>query len=407
MNKFDIIIIGAGPAGLFTCLSLNTKGKKVLLLEKNSVPGKKLLISGKGQCNITNSEDINNFHNHYGDNFRFLKNALKNYTNDDLIKFLNSNGLETVTREDGKVFPKSLKASDFVNTLVTKCKDNNVIIKYNSNVEAITYKNDNYNVILKDKKYITDYLVITTGGKSYPVTGSTGEGYKFAKMVGHSLIKPKEALTPVIINNYQFKELSGISLNDIKFSIWREGKKIKNYRGDILFTHTGLSGPGIINNSRYIMPNDEISLCLIHYENEDDFRKEFLSELSTNGKMFVTTFLKKYDLPKRLLFKILEQEAISEKLLCSNIKKKQRNAIIKSLLSLRLKVNKLGGYHLAMVTSGGIPLNEINSKTMESKKNKGLYFAGEVIDIDGDTGGYNIQAAISTATLVAKDLNEK
>ncbi|MTI68543.1 MAG: NAD(P)/FAD-dependent oxidoreductase [Firmicutes bacterium] len=407
MESYDVIIIGAGPAGLFAALSIDTTNKKVLVLEKNKKPGKKLLLAGAGQCNITHSGNVREFFNHYGDNGRFLKNAFNNLNNKDLIDFFEKNGLDIITYDSGKVFPKSLNSEDVLEVLINNCIKNKVKIEYNTPVlETISESDYNFKVKTFKRVYKAKNLVIATGGKSYPQTGSSGDGYKFIKMLNHKLKKPLEALTSLDIKDFNLKDLSGISFEKCIFSIWRNNKKIDSFNGDILITHKGLSGPGILNNSRYMYPGDIIKINFVNAENIDEFRNHFLKDLNKSGKDMIKTLLKRYNLAKRFVSKILEILDIKEEKLCSQLTKNERKSLLKTLTEFPFEIGNLSGFHIAMVTRGGVSLKEVSSKSMESKKIKGLFFIGEVLDIDGDTGGYNIQAAFSTGALAAKSINK-
>ncbi|WDV47224.1 NAD(P)/FAD-dependent oxidoreductase [Clostridiaceae bacterium M8S5] len=402
MKLYDIIVIGAGPAGLFTAINTSKENNKILLLEKKKSPAKKLLISGKGQCNITHEGDIKDFLNHYGDNYRFLRSALYNFDNNKLKEFFNKRGIHFISDDNDKVFPKSLKAQDILDVLLNECKTRGVDLRLDSEVTDIKKEEDIFLVKNKNKTYKSRKVVITTGGCSYQHTGSSGDGYKLAKKLGHTVSKISPALTPVYVKNYAFSDLAGISLN-IPISLYRENKKIRSFRGDLLFTHKNLSGPAIINYSRYIQVGDTLKLNFIGV-GEDIFRKEFTKDVTQNGQLYVKTVLKKYDIAKRLLESILKISEISDDLKCAQLSKKLRNNLIKNLVSYEAIVERLEGFNLAMVTKGGVSIKEVNSKTMQSKIVEGLYFAGEVLDIDGDTGGYNIQAAFSTAKLLADKL---
>ncbi|MCU0289046.1 MAG: aminoacetone oxidase family FAD-binding enzyme, partial [Acidobacteria bacterium] len=219
-KEFDLIIIGAGPAGLFTAANIKTS-KKVLLLEKNESPGKKLLISGSGRCNITHAGDIGMFFNHYGDNSRFLKTALGQFSNDDLINFFREKGLGTVIDKNGKVFPRSGNARDVLAVLIKECKHHKVDIKYNEAVLKIEKKERRFYVTTKDNEYICTKVLISTGGKSYPASGSSGDGYILAEALGHTIVSPQPALTPVFIKNYKFSEISGVSLQERTIYLYR------------------------------------------------------------------------------------------------------------------------------------------------------------------------------------------
>lgn len=407
IKNYDVIVIGAGPAGLFSALSINNK--KILILEKNSKPGKKLLISGAGQCNFTNYCSLDEFFNKFGNKGSFLKPALYNFSNKDSIKFFEMLGVDCEVREDNKVFPKSYKANDILNALIDKCIQNKVEIKYNSIINDIEYDIDKelFRIKTSDVLYVCDYLIIATGGKSYPQTGSTGDGYIFAQKLGHNVVALSPALTPVYVEDYKFKDLSGISLKQISISLWRHNKKINSFKGDMLFTHKNISGPVIINNSRYIEVGDVLRLNFTDFSNAEDFKQFFEQRILSSGNLNVKTVIRELNIPKRLIDIILNLSDIDQNKICSELNKNSRKKLIEFLSSFPLRVTELGDFNVAMVTKGGVSTKEINPKSMESKIIKNLYFIGEVIDIDGDTGGFNIQAAFSMGKLAGQNINSK
>lgn len=404
--KYDVVIIGAGPAGMFCALSLSNK--KVLILEKNRTPGKKLLISGAGQCNYTNNSDIEEFLKKYGDKGRVLKAALYNFSSRDAIDFFREKGLESLIREDDKVFPITLNSLDILKVLVKCCEEKGVEIIYNEAAERASYDASKNLFLINTEKstYAGTNLVIAAGGMSYPDTGSTGDGYTLAEGLGHSTVRAKEALTPVYVENYCFKDLSGISFEDINVSLWRGNKKIKEFTGDLLFTHVNISGPVILNNSRYFKKGDILKVNFTEYRNREEFKKYFDDLITISGKLNVKSVLKELRLPRRFTEKIMGLSQIGEETPCSQLEKDKRKNLAELLCGFPFKVDRLGGFNIAMVTNGGVAVDEINFKTMESKIKSGLYFAGEVIDYDGDTGGYNIQAAFSTGKLAADSINK-
>lgn len=400
---YDVIIIGAGPAGLFA--AANIKNKKVLIIEKNKTPGKKLKLSGAGQCNYTNNCEINELLQKYGDKGRFIKTALYNFTNQNTINFFKKNGLDSIIREDNKVFPYSFKAADVLNVLIDCTKHAEMLL--NTSVDKVSYDENKKLFYIKTDTatYACHNLIISTGGKSYPNTGSTGDGYRFAESLGHSIVEPKPALTPVYVENYQFNELSGISFESIKISLFKNNKKTKEFTGDLLFTHVNISGPVIINNSRYMEAGDILKINFTSFINEDEFRIYF-ENLISSSKTNIKTALKELNLPKRLIEKVLQLCSVDENLSCSQLNKNSRKNLMELLSAYPMEIRNLGDYNIAMVTKGGVSTREINQKTMESKKIPRLYFAGEVVDYDGDTGGFNIQGAFSTAKLVADQVNK-
>ncbi len=404
MKKYDVIIIGGGPAGMFS--AINIKNKKVLILEKNDIVGRKLLMAGAGRCNITHSGKIKDFLDHYGKNYKFLKTALNKFKNEDSINFFKKNNLDIIEDKNGKIFPITEKSKDVKKLLLELCEGNGVRINYTETVLKINKKEEIFLIETKKGNYECEYLIISTGGKSYPTSGSTGDGYKFAKKLGHKIIECKPALTPVFIKDYELAEISGVSLQKRIVSLYRDNKKIAEHIGDIGFTHTGLTGPGILDFSRNIENEDLLKINLIN-ESENDFRDIFIRETKENGKMLLGTLIKKYEIPKSLIRMILGKLKIDSELKLANIDKKDRNKIIENFCEHQFLVDEIGDYSIAMVTKGGIDLKEVSSKTMESKLVDKLFFAGEILDIDGDTGGYNIQAAFSMAFLISLEINSK
>lgn len=401
MKSADVLIIGAGPAGLFT--AIHCKGLKVIVLEKNVSPGKKLLISGTGRCNLTHDCKLGDFFDHYGDNHRFLKTALYGFTNFDLIHFFNDHGLEIVVDKNGKVFPASQKASDVLQVLINICDRNKVEISCNQQITSIEKTEACFLVKTNSGIFTSKFLVITTGGMSYPATGSTGDGYHFAKQLGHSIVPPKPSLSPVFIRDYTMASISGVSVQNKTVYLYRGDKKIMEHSGDIGFTHKGLSGPGILDFSRHILSGDTLKVNFIDRK-ADEFRNEMIKVSEKEGKTAIQTYLKKFDLPRSLVLLILKSINIEPEARLAEITKVLRNQLVAALCEFPFTVEKVGGFTMAMVTAGGVSLDEVNPRTMESKLVPGLYFAGEVLDIDGDTGGYNLQAAFSMGFLVAKNL---
>ncbi len=402
LKSTDVLIIGAGPAGLFA--ALHCSNRNVMVLEKNATPGKKLLISGTGRCNLTHDCRLSDFFDHYGENHRFLKNALHAFTNRDLIDFFNTNGLDTITDKNGKVFPASQKAEDVLKVLLASCNRNNIEIKYNQAVQKVEKTADGFKVETTSSIFTSKTVVITTGGMSYAATGSTGDGYLLAKQLGHSIVPPKPSLSPVFIRDYLMGALSGVSVQDKVLYLYRSNTKIGEHKGDIGFTHKGLSGPGILDFSRHILGNDTLKVNFIGL-NPEEFREELIRLVEKEGKVALQTYLKKFELPRSLVMHILESQLILPETRLAEITKSQRTQLVDAFCRFPFVVEKVGGFNMAMVTAGGVSLGEVNHGTMESRLVPGLYFAGEVLDIDGDTGGYNLQAAFSTGFLVAKSLS--
>lgn len=397
MKNFDQIIIGAGAAGLFAAAHSKLK---TLILEKKSSPGNKLLIAGQGRCNFTHSGKITDFFTHYGENSGFIKHALKKFTNVDLIDFFKSRGLEITEDRNGKLFPQSGNARDILEILLKECKKNGHLIKLNEPVLNLSNHQGIFVVNSKTEQYSCHKLIVTTGGMSYPSTGSSGDGYAFAKIFGHSIVSPKPSLSPVYVKRYIYQDLAGVSLKDCCISLHRNTKKIKSHTGDIGFTHKGLSGPGILDFSRYMLVNDILKINISGIS-IDEFNRRFLEEVRSNGKSTVQVFLRQFDIPKGLSRFILSEIHLEPSEKIGNITRDQRKNLAEKFCELPFDIERIGGYHIAMATAGGVALDEVNPKTMESKLQKGLFFAGEVLDIDGDTGGYNLQAAFSGGYLAA------
>lgn len=413
MKAIDVIIIGSGPAGLYAAKSFENTELTVLLLEATERVAQKLLISGGGQCNYTNIIDIKDFYNKYGDNGKFLKPAFYKLDNKSTINYFKSKGIDTFVNDLGKVFPKTLKATDILDALLKDCRIAGVKIERNKRVTHISKVEEGEGFLVSGDKfaYSCKRVLIAAGGNSYQHTGSKGDGIKLAARLGCSVVDIKPALAPVFIDKYKFTTLAGISFKDICITIYRKQKKLMDIHGDLLFTHKNLSGPVILNNSRYFEVGDEfkINFMGISY---DEFRKKLMTLINDNGKLNIKTILlKEFDVPRRFIELLLDISCIDHDIRCGELKKEQRNSIIRNLTEYSVFVNKLGDFKNSMVTKGGVSLSAINKKTMESKEVKGLYLAGEVMDIDGDTGGFNIQAAFSTGYLAAhsiiKDLKEE
>jgi predicted Rossmann fold flavoprotein len=405
-KTFNVIVIGAGPAGLFTAFTCAGNGLRVCLLEKKDTPGLKLLISGTGQCNITHAGTIGDFLGHYGEKARFVRPSLYGFTNSDLVSFFETHGLPLKEVNAGKIFPESLNSKDVLRVLINECMKQKVTIVYNSVVTGIAKTADSFEISSSGCQYMAKNVIIATGGRSYPSTGSSGDGYALAQALGHTIADVAPSLTPVYIQDYFFSSCAGISLDQVTIHLYRKGKKISQTVGDLLFTHKGLSGPGIIDFSRNILGGDTIKLSLVDFKNTEEFEKDFLEELSVNGKKLLKNLLTHYEIPERLILAIFELHGISLDIKSADLDKKTRKLIVESLMELPFVVDRLGGYKEAMATRGGVNLSEVNPNTMESRIVKGLYFVGEVLDIDGDTGGYNIQFACSSGVLAGKNIGE-
>ncbi len=403
-NHFYTTIIGAGPAGLFALAQIASGN--ALLLEKRELAGRKLMITGSGQCNFTHAGSMQDFHKHYGENAKFLKEAFRQFSNTDAINFFRKNGVNSIVDPNGKVFPSSMKAGDILEVLLNEAKAPEKKLMTGRQVVTVGKHEDLFIIETATARFTSDNLIITTGGKSYPSTGSAGDGYEFAAWLGHSIVDPNPALAPVTIQDYPFASLAGISFTDAEANLWRSGKKLRTFSGDILFTHTGLSGPGILNNSRYFRIGDSLTINLCN-QDERSFEEQFIHQANLTGKSTIGSFLKSTGMPKNLANSILQQTDQHSMKPMAEISKNIRKKITTFCCAYPFIIQTVGGFKIAMATAGGVSLKEINPLTMESLLVPNLYFCGEVMDIDGDTGGYNIQAALSTAHLAASAINKK
>jgi len=407
MMQYDVVVIGAGPAGLFCALQAALPGHRILLLEKNSDPGAKLHLSGSGQCNITHDGEIRDFLSHYGDHGKQVRPALFGFTNRDLIEFFRKRGLALMTEENGKVFPETHRSADVLALLMKECKERGVDLHCGEPANGVTRTAEGFAVTTPIATYLSPVLVIATGGASYPKTGSTGDGYRISASLGQPLTEIAPALTPLLIRKYPFAALSGISFERMQFSVWRAGKKVADRTGDVLFTHLGLSGPGILDASRDIHPDDVIKLSFVGILKREEFVADLTQRVGENRSWQISTILAAYPIPERLNRKLLNLSGIPEDLKCNHFSAEQRSRLITNCTQFPLTVEAPGGFSVAMVTRGGVALDGVNLKTMESKIIPNLYFAGEVLDIDGDSGGYNLQAAFSTGFLAARSIRKK
>ena len=405
MKKYDVLIIGGGPAGLFTAISCANFGLKVAILEKNNSFGHKLLMTGAGKCNLTQDKPISDFIHHYGTNSNFVKPCLYAFSNDDFRKFLYKNNLSTIAVDNGKVFPQSMRAEDVLNMLENICHKKQVDTLMGINVTHISKKEQCFEVVSENTTFFGKYVVISTGGISYPQTGSTGDGYIFAKKLGHKIRSTKFALAPLYIKNFELALFSGLSFGNLSFTHWRDKKKIGQYTGDVLITHRGVSGPGIMDSSRYMVKGDIIKINFLSTPVEST-RDLLTKRLSAGGKKSVRTIMNDFALPKRLLDYILSSAGISNELKCAELTKIKRSKLLSLLTEYEMEIKAVGSATSAMVTAGGVSLKEVNPKTMSSRKVDGLYFAGEVLDVDGDTGGYNIQIAVSMGHAVGQAIGK-
>jgi predicted Rossmann fold flavoprotein len=406
-RNFDVVIIGAGPAGLFCAIHAANAGARILVLEKNPEPGAKLLLAGSGQCNLTHDGDIRTFVLHYGDHGKFVQPSLMSYPNRTLQDFFCKRGLALVTEENGKVFPATRRSADVLAILLAECEKHGAEIRCSEPATGITRDGDTFTVTTPSGTYRAGSVVITTGGASYPQCGTTGDGFRLAESLGQPVTEIGPALVPLLIRPFPFAGLAGISFAGMHFTVWRGGKKVADCIGDVLFTHLGLSGPGILDASRGILPGDIVRLSFVGTMRREEFATDLAQRAAENPGWQIGTILAKYPIPERLNRKLLALSGIPDGLTCAHFSAEKRSALITNCTELPLVVTALGEFTIAMATRGGVALDGVNAKTMESKIVPGLFFAGEVLDIDGDTGGYNLQAAFSTGYLAAQGIRKR
>jgi len=394
----DVIIIGTGPAGLMATIE-SSKNNKVLVIEKNSKPGRKLLITGGGRCNVTNLKSNNDFLNNIEHNKKHLYSVINGFGPADIYNFFINNNVKLKEEKDNQIFPVSNCSNDILNALLKNI--DNKIINYAERVEEIIYKENNIKVITDKNTYTTKNIIIATGGASYKATGSTGDHLKFALMLKQPVVDLYPAETGIILNEKQ--ELAGISLDSVKVTF---NKKI--FDGNLIFTHRGFSGSSIMKASEHIYLNN---IKTIFIDLLPDITNNELIELinNYNREKELTTFLSDY-FPKRLCSFIITKSKITNNLRIKNLTKTQILKLVNNIKNCTFNIKSVCSIDEAYVTGGGMDMKYINSKTMESTINKGVYFVGECLDIHGPIGGYNITLALSTGYAAGTNIgvnNEK
>ncbi|MDR2772053.1 MAG: NAD(P)/FAD-dependent oxidoreductase [Elusimicrobiota bacterium] len=400
-NPYDVLIIGGGPAGMIAAIKAGEGGLKTIVLEKKSHPCIKLSITGKGKCNFTNSADIKEFVKVFR-NGEFLYKSLFSFSNSDLISFFENLNVPCILERGGRYFPASSKATDIVNALIKQTKKFSKIIS-SFNVASITKTNDLFRVFDdRQKEMSAKNIIIATGGISYPNTGSTGDGYIFAQSFGHTIKPPTPALVPIILDSKHLKTLNGLKLKNIEVSLYVQKEILAKEFGDMEFSIDGATGPTILTISALVGENAgrdmQLSINLKPALTRPQLEQRLLRELEKFGKYQLKEMLKEL-LPLGLIKPFINIANLQMTKPCSQITKDEREKILSSLFSLKFKVSGVKNIKEAIVTRGGVCVDEIYQNTMQSKLVKGLYFCGEVIDIDAPTGGFNLQAAFSTGFL--------
>jgi predicted Rossmann fold flavoprotein len=406
LEKYDVLVIGAGPAGLLAAGKAAESGAKVLVTEKMPQSGRKLLITGKGRCNVTNTAPRLEFLSRIYPAGRFLKYAFSQFFSADMIALLKNLGLNTVTEQGGRVFPVTHRAADVLSALLGWLKTNKVEFRFGCRVIELKISDGEATGVIADGpegrvQIHAHRIIVCTGGKSYPATGSTGDGYGLAEAVGHRIEAPRPALVPLETEGGMARNMQGLSLKNVKALLWVNGRKQTEETGEMLFTHFGLSGPIILSLSRAAVDAlrahspVEISIDLMPALDERALDTRLVGDLNKHGKKQLENALKLW-LPSSMIPVFLDNLTLDPKKECHQVNSKERRKIVQLMKAIRFKVTASRSFEEAVITAGGVRTAEVNSMTMESKLVKNLYFAGEILDLDGDTGGYNLQVAWST-----------
>ncbi|MFB4210585.1 NAD(P)/FAD-dependent oxidoreductase [Shouchella sp. JSM 1781072] len=405
---YDVIIIGGGPSGLMAAVAAAENGAKVLLLDKGNKLGRKLAISGGGRCNVTNRMERKQLIEHIPGNGRFMHSPFSVFDNENIITFFENLGIQLKEEDRGRMFPVSDKAQTVVDTLLNRIRALNVDIRTNTEVSDMHFSEEGpHSVLLKDGTTIaTKAIIIATGGKSVPHTGSNGSGYPWAEKAGHTITELYPTEVPITIDQpfIANKDLQGLSLREIELTVTApNGKKIKTHEGDMIFTHFGISGPAALRCSQYVVKalkkyNAQwipMSIQLFPGSSHEDLFQQLVALIKAEPKKALKTVLKGFA-PERLLTFLYKDLDINEQEVCANTPHEALRKLAQTLTAFPLKANGTLSIEKAFVTGGGVSVKEIEPKTMQSRKTKGLYFCGEVLDIHGYTGGYNITCAFST-----------
>ena len=391
-----VIIIGGGPAGMLAAIKSRKEKNQVTIIEKNKILGKKMLITGKGRCNITSGVDMSEFIKNVPSNGKFLYSSFKNFTNKDILKLLN---IPVKLERGNRYFPVSDKAKDVVDALEKELSGVEILTN-TSVIEIITKNNEAIGVKTNKGDFFADKIILATGGKSYPLTGSTGDGYEMAKKLGHTITKIKPALVPLVAkkeSKIQCQQMQGLSLRNVGLKLFNNNKLIYEDFGEMLFTHYGVTGPIILSASSHLvrqeLKNPRIEIDLKPALTDEKLDERILRDFETEKNKEFRNSLDQL-LPQKMIPVILEILQINKKV--NEVKKVERQKLVRTLKHFSIEIEGFRDISEAIITSGGINVKEINPKTMESKLIKNLYFAGEIIDVDAYTGGFNLQIAYST-----------
>lgn len=405
MDRYDVIIVGAGPAGLFAAAAIDP-GIRGLILCNRLQPGLKLLMAGSGQCNLTRGGDIRDFIPHYGPAGKSIRKTLYTWSNQRLMEYMEELGVPLMVREDQKVFPCSLKGRDVLNALIREAESNGFRLEGERTVTGITREQDHFLVTAGNRSYKSNRVILATGGLSYPTTGSDGSIHPVLQQLEIPLTKMKPALTPIYVEGYPYGDLSGLSFPEVQIQI-----EDQEETGPLLLTHQCFSGPAILNLSRYAAPGWKLQINWITGGSEAALQTGFFDRAARGGREVLTDLQDTLtesgcSLPRRFLQVFLKREGIDPSTRSGQCSKKQIQRLLQRLRRDDYVISGTGGYQTAMVTRGGVPLNQVRQPGFESIIWPGLYIIGEALDVDGDTGGYNLQFAYASGSSCGDHINK-
>ncbi|MEA3448750.1 MAG: NAD(P)/FAD-dependent oxidoreductase [Bacteroidota bacterium] len=411
-QKYDVVIAGAGASGLVAAIRAAESGASVLVVEKMHKPGRKIRITGKGRCNITNSEELEDFIKKVYPNGKFLYSAFHEFYTWDIIALLEACGVSCKIERGGRYYPESDKGADVANALFKKAKSLGVIFMFETALKKISITNGRLSSVLVssdagEQELSCSKCILCTGGKSYPATGSTGDGYRLAEQAGHEIINPLPALVALQTDSPHLPLLVGLKLKNVMAVLQVDGKPVGEEFGELYFTDRGLDGPVVLSLSRFAATalnkgmNCEISLDMKPALDDDKLDHRLQRDMNENGKKNLKNLFKSW-LPSQMIPVFFDILDINPDKPAHQVSGSERHAIRKLMKDFRFKLTGTGPWEEAVITAGGINTDEVNPKTLESKKLKGLYFAGEILNLDAETGGYNLQIAWSTGWLAGK-----
>jgi hypothetical protein len=411
LNRYEVVVIGAGAAGLVAASEAASRGRKTLLLEKNRRPGVKILISGGTRCNLTHATDKWGIVKAYGDQGNFLHSSLAALSPSDLVKMIEDEGVPTKVEETGKIFPVSNRATDILDALMKRFTRTNAELSLEELAQRIERLADAnmFRITTNRRELTTERIIITVGGQSYPGSGTTGDGYAWAAAFGHTIVPPRPALVPLVTEEPWVRALSGVTIPDVelKLRVSSNPKPLDSRRGSVLFTHFGLSGPAVLDISRAFTaletPAAQLTCDFVPTLSAENIEERIRRAANADGKQHLVNLVAEF-LPRRLAESLLDRASLTHQARLGEFSKANRALLIGAIKSTVIRITGTRGFAKAEVTAGGIALDEVDSRTMQSKLSPGLYFAGEVLDLDGPIGGYNFQAAFSTGVLAGRSI---